>query len=659
MQPQRELLEKMLQDGVEAVLVKTACPPGLLPSRHLKQTLGKLYYTGLFRKLHEKYKFHYCGEGGEYESLVIDCPIYLKRLCIDESEIVGSDDDGVGELVIKKCHSEKKDKKPEFHSLKTSSGASNSASFENLHSAKEEHGPCRKSCHLPHIKRVPGGLIHFSEILSQTTIHSSPEEQEGDLAVKEALEIFEALRFGLLQYGCNSQDVVFVHLYLSEISHFSNINKHYKSFFGTLLPPSRSCVAVGPNLPGGRRVLLDCVVQIGSGAFMRKSREGGKYTKAAMCNNNTSLREVLHVQSISHWAPVCVGPYSQVNTLRSGIHFIAGQIGLDPPTMTLKEGWVEQLKQCWTNLARILDALDGGSLQNLVSCLLYVSPEVIDWNLAHTICSDMVWKTNGNVIPGSVDSLISSTEMFDGYEDEGTWREMTAQQSGKKSGIPFLVVAIPELPVGSLVEIEAIAATERAASTLGKRKCLLEESFDSPNDIKNTKFSDFDTGHDFPIESELQISSFDCYATTVSIGSGCAAMCTVVASSTDIDNFLIFNPETLLSKMFCVAHSSLENASLSTKDALHVRLYYVVSGDEETAKNDGIRWRSSLATTLARETSLLFNKDTTVPAMSTIPVLRMKFWDDNFFTSPLVSLQVMTIDPVHLETELWINQCRD
>ena len=48
------------------------------------------------------------------------------------------------------------------------------------------------------------------------------------------------------------------------------------------------------------------------------------------------LPQVLHVRSISSWAPVCIGPYCQANTLGpgGGIALIAGQIGLQPASMT-------------------------------------------------------------------------------------------------------------------------------------------------------------------------------------------------------------------------------------------------------------------------------------------------------------------------------------
>jgi diphthine-ammonia ligase len=105
--PQKELLQKMLGDGIEAVVVRAACPPGLVPRKHLNKTLRFLWDTGLLERLHERYQFHVCGEGGEYESLVIDSPLHKKKLVFDEV-VIEETDDGVGNLRIHKCHAEEK-----------------------------------------------------------------------------------------------------------------------------------------------------------------------------------------------------------------------------------------------------------------------------------------------------------------------------------------------------------------------------------------------------------------------------------------------------------------------------------------------------------------------------------------------------------------------
>lgn len=58
-----------------------------------------------------------------------------------------------------------------------------------------------------------------------------------------------------------------------------------------------------------------------------------------LCAGSIS-RQVLHVQSISSWAPSCIGPYSQA-TMLGGLVHMAGQIGLDPATMQLVAGGLQ------------------------------------------------------------------------------------------------------------------------------------------------------------------------------------------------------------------------------------------------------------------------------------------------------------------------------
>lgn len=90
----------MLTNGFDTVLVKVAAPPGLIPSKHLNKTLGALQSSGLLLldRLYERFGFHMCGEGGEYETLVVlDCPLYKKRLVLTEVEVTETVD-GVGML---------------------------------------------------------------------------------------------------------------------------------------------------------------------------------------------------------------------------------------------------------------------------------------------------------------------------------------------------------------------------------------------------------------------------------------------------------------------------------------------------------------------------------------------------------------------------------
>lgn len=87
-------------------------------------------------------------------------------------------------------------------------------------------------------------------------------------------------------------DVIYVHLYLKDMSKFVKANEKYMAHITEKLclrgVPSRCCV----ELPLVESGMGGAVVEI----------------LAARCES----KEVLHVQSISSWAPSCIGPYSQV-----------------------------------------------------------------------------------------------------------------------------------------------------------------------------------------------------------------------------------------------------------------------------------------------------------------------------------------------------------
>jgi len=53
-------------------------------------------------KLHDKHKINIAGEGGEFETLVLDCPLFKKRLVIDEESKEWNRDNGI--MLVKKAH---------------------------------------------------------------------------------------------------------------------------------------------------------------------------------------------------------------------------------------------------------------------------------------------------------------------------------------------------------------------------------------------------------------------------------------------------------------------------------------------------------------------------------------------------------------------------
>ena len=121
---------------------------------------------------------------------------------------------------------------------------------------------------------------------------------------------------------------------LRSMADFPTFNAHYGQMFRRPLPPARVTVACGAKLPPGCRLLLS----------------------ATASRLPPAHRSGLHVQSRSYWAPANIGPYSQAISLRTTVNmfkhntkgeddaptledskvvFVAGQIPLVPATMEL------------------------------------------------------------------------------------------------------------------------------------------------------------------------------------------------------------------------------------------------------------------------------------------------------------------------------------
>lgn len=81
---QDELLQNMIDNHFHAILIKVACMG--LDKQHVGSSIKQMQAP--LRTLHNQYQTNICGEGGEYETLVLDCPLYKKRLVINSSDLV-------------------------------------------------------------------------------------------------------------------------------------------------------------------------------------------------------------------------------------------------------------------------------------------------------------------------------------------------------------------------------------------------------------------------------------------------------------------------------------------------------------------------------------------------------------------------------------------
>uniref|UniRef100_T1DCB2 Diphthine--ammonia ligase n=1 Tax=Cupiennius salei TaxID=6928 RepID=T1DCB2_CUPSA len=82
---QAELLKEMIDCKMHAIIIKVAAL-GLDINKHLGMTLEEIYPHML--EMNKKFGLNVCGEGGEFETLTLDCPLFKKRLVVKDKEVV-------------------------------------------------------------------------------------------------------------------------------------------------------------------------------------------------------------------------------------------------------------------------------------------------------------------------------------------------------------------------------------------------------------------------------------------------------------------------------------------------------------------------------------------------------------------------------------------
>lgn len=86
---QAKLLDDMIANNFDAILIKVACMG--LDSKHIGKSIKDM--RDCLTKLKADYGTNVCGEGGEYETLVLDCPLYEKRLVLDSYDLIQHSND--------------------------------------------------------------------------------------------------------------------------------------------------------------------------------------------------------------------------------------------------------------------------------------------------------------------------------------------------------------------------------------------------------------------------------------------------------------------------------------------------------------------------------------------------------------------------------------
>ena len=364
---QGPLLDEMIANGIDAVLVKVASLG--LTGQHLGRSLSSL--RGHFDKLEKQFGFHVCGEGGEYETFTLDCPLFKKRIEPKGSEVQqhgggaallswkegvtlvekgGSASDAAAASSTDITDEQEEDDDEEAMAVGGDDGEYSSAESKWTVAATADDDLSSLfnaiSLDLGYFSiHLGGGLVHA------TACGGGLGDDSADTQLTNAVE---SVALALRSHGLTLSDVLMTRLYVSDMGDYASVNKAFAESFKDHQPAARLAVQCPLSAAHGDR----CKVAIEVTAWA--------------CE-----KQLLHVQSISEWAPRMIGPYCQL-TVGYGVCYVAGSIGLRPAEMVLVDGGaVAQAELALKNVAQVLSAGprdgEGMSAAGALTLTMYIT----------------------------------------------------------------------------------------------------------------------------------------------------------------------------------------------------------------------------------------------------------------------------------------------
>ncbi|KAF3934954.1 hypothetical protein ABW19_dt0208680 [Dactylella cylindrospora] len=309
---QEMVLSEMGEVGLDARIIKVASLG--LDEGWLGRNVADYKTRMALERVKKRWGGNVAGEGGEFETLVMGCRGWEKRVEVRKSQTV---DEGGSvawtrflETDVVNVEDPMKASSPpkppildvEFQQVLQKVKASKDTS--------QNTGPWGAATFLG---RFSTGIQPSPRNIYISNLSSTSKDLEAQIN-----DIFTELEAILQKNSSTGRQITSTLLLLRSMSDFQFINKPYSVYFSAFPnPPSRVCVSIGEAMPDGIDILLSAMVD-------------------RPAENDT--RKALHVQSRSYWAPANVGPYSQGIAVE-GVVAIAGMIGLVPETMS---AWTDE-----------------------------------------------------------------------------------------------------------------------------------------------------------------------------------------------------------------------------------------------------------------------------------------------------------------------------
>ncbi|KAK8937127.1 hypothetical protein KSP39_PZI012557 [Platanthera zijinensis] len=363
------LLEEMVISCAHLITNKIVAALGL-NQKHLGQELVDL--QSYLLQMKEVYGINVCGEGGEYETLTLDCPLFkvssdllpafinvlfslrviwprdiidASFFCLENRKIsflAGKPLRSYYLFVLGKLGKGSEEEGEGFKRNPISTTYMENCDFTSGKHVKlcvstRKRGTFSIGCWVPNSSACEG-------------------------LQKNLVSILHAIELQLGMDGLDWAHVLYIHLYISDMKQFGIVNDVYMGFITEkkcyLGVPSRSTIEVSLAEFGLSNALVEVLV------------------------SSDKCKRVLHVQSISCWAPSCIGPYSQA-TLHKEVLYMAGQLGLDPPTMLLHPGGpTAEMDQALLNCEAVANCFKCSIATSSIFITVYCSAFISSFEMA-------------------------------------------------------------------------------------------------------------------------------------------------------------------------------------------------------------------------------------------------------------------------------------
>ena len=446
------LLDHFAEIGLDARIVKVAS--GGLDESFLWQSICDSKTRHRLKSVMKKFGGSVVGEGGEFETIVLSGPrsLFRGRIIVpDEAIIIRTGEGGeawvdIGD--ISQVHVEfHQDLIPEVQPSRKVAAPDSGAQTNTPKAISNP--PTWSPIH---------GIRKKGNILWINNLH---DESYATSAQAQIQHIVSQLKRILEQENFTSESLIFTTIILRNMEDFDVINLAYGQLFKSPIPPARVTFAAGSQMPRDLDILMSCVGYRG----------------------NLNHKQGLHVQSMSHWAPANIGPYSQAVSIplqedsdTPRLVYIAGQIPLVPETMQPMEFLQQTTNSAFRKQADLaLRHATRIGIEMGVKCwnhaIAYVcSDHLMDAseraNIAHDIWKDLHQNISQESSDGEEEDGLDVWDLK--YGGHGSYdmvqeaeRHLPSAEAMRGRTLPdFIAAQVHQLPRGSTIEWQVDSITQ-------------------------------------------------------------------------------------------------------------------------------------------------------------------------------------------------------